>query len=327
MKTKNVLTGYLLKLVCLISFVFFYACESRDITPARDESPTAGKTAAVTSYTSGQKQHDFSSSAGGTRSYYLSVPENYDSEKKYRLVFVFAGTDTTGHEMQQWMGQGWNSSTPGLEKLMDNTIFVYPDQEYTWDGDKGWAMGDYALPYQGSEDIQFTKELLNLIKSTYSIDQNRIFATGHSWGGDMTNVTAYFLNGVFKAIAPVASNRPFWFKNSNGNYVANSNYHGNTTVWIFFGLGDDHFGNTSPNGLFGKEQADFWRLKNGTSNNPTSTSIGSGNDTTKTYSGGTADVKLTLYASGQYSGGGNSLLGHQPPDYYFKTVTDWFKSF
>ncbi|ASK29340.1 hypothetical protein CEY12_04150 [Chryseobacterium sp. T16E-39] len=326
MKTKNVLTGYLLKLACLMSFAFFYACESRDVTLTTDDPPKAKNTAAVTTYTSGQKEHDFSSNAGGTRSYYLSVPDNYVNTKKYRLVFVFAGTDTTGHEMQQWMGQGWNSSTPGLEKLMDNTIFVYPDQKYIWGSDKGWAMGDYASPYEGMHDIQFTKELLNLIKSTYSIDEDLIFATGHSWGGDMTNVTAYFLNGVFKAVAPIASNRPFWFEDSNGNYVANSSYHGNTAVWVFFGLNDDHFGNTSPNGAFGIEQADFWRLKNGTTGQPTSTQIGGGTDVTKNYSGGTAAVKLTLYKTGQYSGSG-SLPGHQPPDYYFQAVTDWFKSF
>ena len=30
--------------------------------------------------------------------------------------------------MYDWMGKGWNSNVSGLEKLMDNTIFVYPPE-------------------------------------------------------------------------------------------------------------------------------------------------------------------------------------------------------
>ncbi|MBK1896720.1 alpha/beta hydrolase family esterase [Chryseobacterium paridis] len=314
-------------MLLLLNFLLCYSCESKELETIADQPQAKSKTMAKNvSLIGEQREYTFSPEAGGERSYYISVPEDYDDAKKYRLVFVFAGTDSTGEFMHEWMGQGWNSNTPGLEKLMDNTIFVYPDQKYIWGNGTGWALGSYAGQYGGMHDIQFTKELLALIKNEYTIDNNRIFATGHSWGGDMTNVTAYFLNGVFKAIAPIASNRPFWFENSNGNYVANSNYHGNTAVWVFFGLNDDHFGNTSPNGLFGIQQADFWRLKNGTSSNPMSTPIGSSTDVTKTYGGGTAAVKLTLYKTGQYSGGG-TLLGHQPPDYYFKAVTDWFKTF
>ena len=71
--------------------------------------------------------------------------------------------------MYDWMGKGWNSNVSGLEKLMDNTIFVYPDQKYVWQDNngkdiKGWALGDYAAPFNGNHDIQFTKELLELIQ-------------------------------------------------------------------------------------------------------------------------------------------------------------------
>ncbi|OCA79492.1 hypothetical protein BBH99_18820 [Chryseobacterium contaminans] len=328
MKTTVLLAVNLLKVTLLFSFFFCFSCsnENQDLVPSKEKSGSPTENVSRSVPGSGQKTYTFSTAAGGKRSYYISVPANYNSTKKYRLLFVFAGTDTTGKFMYDWLGQGWNPNIPGLEKLMDNTIFVYPDQKYYWGSDKGWALGDYGKTYSGYHDIQFTKELLDLVKNTYSIDNSRIFATGHSWGGDMTNVTAYFLNGEFKAVAPIASNRPFWFEDNNGNFISNQNYWGNTAVWIFFGLADDHFGSTSPNGLFGEEQAEFWVPENGGDlNQYTTDTIGNQGDITKTYTG-TSEVKLTLYKGGQYSGGGG-LLGHQPPDYYFKAVTDWFKSF
>lgn len=326
MKT-NVLKNHLLKIAFLISFLLCCSCESKELATlaTNDEPQPKSKNLSKNALTSGQKEYTFSPAAGDLRSYYISLPANYSPSKKYRLLFVFAGTHTTGKQMYDWLGQGWNPNTPGLEKRMDNTIFVYPDQKYYWGSDRGWALGNYAAPFDGMHDIQFTKELLELIKNTYSIDNSRIFATGHSWGGDMANVTAYFLKGTFKAIAPIASNRPYWFE-SNGAYINEPDYHGNTAVWIFFGLDDDHFGNASVDGDFGIQQADFWILKNGANQNQyTTSSIGTQGDSTETYSG-TSQVKLTLYQGGQYSGNGG-LPGHQPPDYYFKAVTDWFKTF
>lgn len=326
---NNFFIRYLLKITFLSSF-FCSFCYCQSITSeTRGQLQRQSENQSDKFEMSGQKQYTFSHSAGGERSYYISIPTNYSRTKKYRLLFVFAGTNSTGRFMYEWLGQGWNSKAPGLEKLMDNTIFVYPDQKYILEGRKGWALGNYAdkpgESYGGMHDIQFTKELLELIKKNYSIDTKRIFATGHSWGGDMANVTAYFLKGIFKAIAPIASNRPFWFEN-NGTYITEPTYRGNTAVWIFFGLKDDHFGSLSIDGDFGIQQANFWILKNnGNLNRYTTKPIGDQGDITKTYSG-TSQVKLTLYQGGQYSGGGGHL-NHQPPDYYFKSVTDWFNTF
>jgi len=332
MKTKNVFTDYALKIAFSISFMLFFSCESKELGTAEEleEKVKASSVLSADNIESGQKTYTFSQAAGGLRSYYISIPKNYSKDKKYKLLFVFAGTDSTGKSMYDWMGKGWNSNVSGLEKLMDNTIFVYPDQKYIWQDNegediKGWALGDYAAPFNGKHDIEFTKELLELIQKNYSIDSNRIFATGHSWGGDMTNVTAYFLKGVFRAVAPVAANNPYWFEN-NGAFTHDSDYRANTAVWIFFGLKDDYFKDDSIDGDFGKQQADFWVYENGGNiDNYTSKPIGNKGDVTLTYPG-TSQVKLTLYDYGQYSGGG-SARGHQPPDYYFKAVTDWFNTF
>lgn len=269
---------------------------------------------------SGQLSAKFSADAGGQRGYYVSLPANYRPDKSYRLVMVFAGTDTTGREMQEWFGAGWLPPTVvGLERLMKDTIFVYPDQRYIWGSDKGWALGSYAEPFDGNHDIQFTKELLDRVEATYSIDKRRVFATGHSWGGDMTAVVGCFLGDRFKAIAPVAANTPYWFDTPADPSLCK----GDPVVWTFFGLQDDHFGSSSPNGLFGVRQNDFWRRRQQCS---ASYTVPAGLAETRQYKGCSTGVRLTLYQGGQYSGGGG-LRGHQPPDYFLSAVSAWFSGF
>ncbi|MGH8081320.1 MAG: alpha/beta hydrolase family esterase [Lysobacter sp.] len=274
---------------------------------------------------SGQLSAKFSAAAGGRRGYYVTLPANYRSDQRYRLVLVFPGTDTTGAAMQEWFGAGWlPPRVVGLERLMKDTVFIYPDQRYSWvidDGSrvKGWALGPYAEPYDGNHDIQFAKELLDLAEATYSIDQSKVFATGHSWGGDMAAVVGCFLGDRFRAIAPVAANTPYWF----GDPVDTSLCKGNPAVWTFFGLDDEHFGDTSPDGLFGIRQNDFWRARQGCAAGYT---VPAGLLETRQYKGCSAQVRLTLYDGGQYSGGGDNP-GHLPPDYFLPAVSAWFSGF
>ncbi|MFW1813096.1 alpha/beta hydrolase family esterase [Acinetobacter guillouiae] len=269
---------------------------------------------------SGQLNNSFSEAAGGNRSYFVTLPKNYTPLKKYKLVLVFAGTDTTGKEMKDWFGQGWSSSAHGLEKNMSDTIFIYPDQKWRWGVDKGWALGPNGGDFSGNHDIKFTEELLSLVKRNYSIDSTRIFVTGHSWGGDMAAVVGCSLGDQFKAIAPVAANSPYWFYDDNNNAVKCK---GNPAVWTVFGLADDFFGSKSPNGLFGKEQNTFW-LDNHKCKISSTKKLSI--ETTEYTQCQVAPVRLTLYQLGQYSGGG-SLKGHYPPDYFLKDVSRWFASF
>lgn len=50
-------------------------------------------------------------------------------------------------------------------------------------------------------------------------DTERVFATGHSWGGDMAQVVSCFLGERFRATVPVAANRPYWFEDGGGLIV------------------------------------------------------------------------------------------------------------
>ncbi|OEC91454.1 alpha/beta hydrolase family esterase [Acinetobacter sp. YK3] len=271
--------------------------------------------------------YTFSPSAGGERSFVITFPKNYDPNLKYKLALVFAGTDTTGKEMQEWFGKGWSDQVKGLEQQMEDTIFIYPDQLSEWKFNsnlvKGWVLGPNADRYSGNQDIQFTKELLHYAKTHYSIDPKRVFATGHSWGGDMTAVVGCFLGDEFTAIVPVAANHPYWFYDNKNNAVGCK---GKPAVWTLFGLKDDHFNKVengiSINGDFGKQQNDFWLNNHGCNKSRKTQS----NETTYYTQCTVSPVILTLYDGGQYSGGGN-LNNHAPPDYYLKEIPSWFSGF
>jgi poly(3-hydroxybutyrate) depolymerase len=82
-------------------------------------------------------------------------------------------------------------------------VFIYPGGLLLPDrGSTGWTLSD------GSDDLLFVDTLLDKYTSELCIDQNRVFATGHSFGGCMSNAVGCFRGEVFRAIAPVAGCGP-----------------------------------------------------------------------------------------------------------------------
>ena len=231
--------------------------DSNEVKGNADEQKNSSET--NNEIISGQISLKLSQKAGNERSFYLSLPKNYTQNERHKLVLVFAGTDSKGFEMKEYIGDGWSSGLDGIEAQMPKTIFVYPDPKWRyfsgWNGTYGgWLLGPNEHPAKGMEDLYFVDELIDWLIEKYNIDQDRIFATGHSWGGDMTCVVGCFLGNRFRAIAPVAANKPYWF-NSNS---ATSDCKGSPAVWTFYGLDDDYFADRqSEKGQFGKEQNDF----------------------------------------------------------------------
>ncbi|HGW4869702.1 TPA: PHB depolymerase family esterase [Pseudomonas aeruginosa] len=275
----------------------------------------------------GQQTIKFTKEAGGERGFYISLPPNYSASNRYKLLMVFPGTDTTGHGMQEIIGEEWMQSE-GLEQSMPDTIVVYPDPKSRyfpgWKSQHlGWQLGPYAGDAAGTEDLAFTAQLLDWLELNYSVDKQKVFATGHSWGGDMTAVVGCFLGDRFTAIAPVAANRPYWFE-TNG---APLRCKGNAAVWTFFGLDDEHFAKSQNQpGEFGREQDEFWIKKANCSDNKLSVP-GISSDITYEHVGCSHDVRLTLYkVSPERAAITSKDAGHQPPDYFPRAVSNWFLS-
>ncbi|MFU0760897.1 hypothetical protein IBZ15_03150 [Serratia marcescens] len=257
----------------------------------------------------------FSEKSGGERSYFIAHPKVFKYGVKYKLIIVFAGTNSTGEEMREWFGKGWQPTPEGLEDKVENAIFVYPNQKYQWGEDKGWALGSYAGEFSGNEDINFTKELIIDLLTKYPIDKRGVFAIGHSWGGDMTAVVGCYLGNKFRAVIPIAANRPYWFNGKAWGGLCN----GKPSVWTFFGAKDDYFGEPGGDGIFGIELNEFWRK--GYSCSKSFERDGE----TKIYNNCTQDVRFSIYSPGQYSGGGD-FKGHQPPDYLIEAVSKWINN-
>ncbi|HKO53108.1 MAG TPA: prolyl oligopeptidase family serine peptidase [Polyangiaceae bacterium] len=155
--------------------------------------------------------------SGTLREYILKVPDGYDANTPYKLIFGWhwrggKASDVSG-------GQIGGGPYYGLEKLAKGTaIFVSPNGI-----DNGWAN-------TGGRDITFLKALLALINSKLCIDQSRIFSTGFSYGGMMSNTIGCEMADVFRAIAPMSGALYSGCTKSNTQPIA---------VWMSHGTGDD----------------------------------------------------------------------------------------
>ena len=124
---------------------------------------------------------------GGTaRTYYVYLPNNYNSSQKYPLVFQF-------HPMGGTAEQAINM--PAIRSTFP-AIYVTP-QGLTAGGSTGWANAN-------GEDITFTKQMVAAVEGNYCVDTARIFSTGFSYGGMMSFAVGCEMSNVFRAIAPMS---------------------------------------------------------------------------------------------------------------------------
>jgi polyhydroxybutyrate depolymerase len=130
---------------------------------------------------------------GAAREYILKMPDAYDNNRRYRLIFGF---HARGGNATQVAGSG-NNNYYGLHQLSGGSaIFVAPEGL-----DAGWRN-------EGGRDIMFVKAMLAYFNSKLCIDQSRIFSTGFSFGGMMSDAIGCAMADVFRAIAPMAGGIP-----------------------------------------------------------------------------------------------------------------------
>ncbi len=131
---------------------------------------------------------------GTSRDYILNIPEDYDPNHPYILIF---GWHWRGGNAQDVAGGGFFGKYYGLEERANGTaIFVAP--EGLVDNDvSGWAN-------PGGRDIKFLDAMLERFRADLCIDESRIFSTGFSYGGMMSFAVGCARGDVFRAIAPMA---------------------------------------------------------------------------------------------------------------------------
>lgn len=133
-----------------------------------------------------------------TRSYRLHLPVNYKPDQAYPVLLVFHGHggDAAGTETQT-----------GFSGLADQQHFivVYPQGLKDDDNLPMWASVGPAADY-GIDELVFISDLLNKLQKELCVNAKRIYATGFSNGGGMSNYLACRLAGRIAAVAPIAGN-------------------------------------------------------------------------------------------------------------------------
>jgi predicted peptidase len=135
------------------------------------------------------------------RSYHLRVPENYDPNRAYPLIF-------------RWHGSGGDGLSGGLDieySSGNDAIVVGADGL-----NKNWYSeadpDDWLLNIDNSNllfdtdpvDLMFFDLMLKTIEKQYCIDRDRIFSYGFSVGGYFTNLLACERGNVLRASAAIA---------------------------------------------------------------------------------------------------------------------------
>lgn len=166
---------------------------------------------------------------GAVRTYQLAVPSG-DGQVPRALVLVFHGKGGDGIGMRNYVGRSMETAAQG------NAIFVYPDGV---DDGPGW-------PNQGGKDVAFVDALLAKLATQVCYDRARVFATGFSYGGYMSNTLGCARGGAIRAIAPVSGGGPW------GSCAAP------VAAWIAHGVTDTTVALSQ-----GESSRDRWQAVNG----------------------------------------------------------------
>jgi polyhydroxybutyrate depolymerase len=126
-------------------------------------------------------------SDGIQRSYWVEMPAGYDRNKAYPVIIGLHWRDGSAADVYGWSGFF------GLKNLYgDSAIFVAPEGL-----DKGWAN-------TGDRDIHFMRAMISEVQQGACTDSQRVFATGFSFGGMMSNAIGCEMGDVVRAIVPMA---------------------------------------------------------------------------------------------------------------------------
>ena len=156
-------------------------------------STGCGKTSTVTFTTvPGESGTNVGTGEGGYvtingRSFAMRLPDKYDKNKPYWLIFGFHWNGGTSKDVDTGGSNGYISAHFGLQKLSNNgAIFVAPQGN-----GNGW----------GGDNLPFVDDMVKLIEDNYCVDTTHLFANGFSYGGGMSYAIACGRAKVFRGVA------------------------------------------------------------------------------------------------------------------------------
>jgi polyhydroxybutyrate depolymerase len=143
---------------------------------------------------------------GLERSYILYVPASVNWSQPVALVFVFHGGTGNAESAIRMSGFNQVADQNGfLVAYPNGTGRLSDDKLLTWNGGNccGYAQN------KNVDDVGFVRAIVTDLQSLANIDAKRIYASGMSNGGILSQRLACEASDVFAAIAPVAGTLNF----------------------------------------------------------------------------------------------------------------------
>jgi poly(3-hydroxybutyrate) depolymerase len=128
--------------------------------------------------------------AGKPRAFTVQLPDGYDPARTYPVIFGLHGAGDDGPSFATYF--------PLAEPWKNDAIFVYPSALfYPVDGRTTWR-------FNTDENLAFFDAMVAEVQANLCVDSARIFASGFSSGGFLSNTLGCRRGDVVRAIVPVA---------------------------------------------------------------------------------------------------------------------------
>lgn len=165
----------------------------------------------------------------GELNYRLLKPKDYDPSKKYPLVIFFHGAGERGSDNAKQLVHGAKdfASDANREKYPCFVIAPQCPDGQQW-VNVPWSDDKHTMPKEPSKPMALALELLDTFPKEFSIDTNRIYATGLSMGGFGTWDIIQRRPEFFAAAAPICG----------GGDVAGAKSLVKLPIWVFHGDSD-----------------------------------------------------------------------------------------
>lgn len=197
---------------------------------------------------------------GATRKYIQYVPPVYDGSEAVPLILALHGL---GDNVNNFQGVGFQ-----LVADTANFIVVYPEAlPDPFTGGNAWnsGAGISGISLNANiDDVGFLNAVIDSISENFNIDQNRIYATGFSMGGFMSNRLACELNNRISSIASVAGTVGGVLTCNPGTELPVCHIHGTSDTNVGYGTPEGAQDNTFGQNV--SEWISFWTSNNGCGN-------------------------------------------------------------
>jgi polyhydroxybutyrate depolymerase len=184
------------RFVALLAFIgLLAACSSGGETAAPPSTSTTTTTPRCTVTTQTDLQKIDLTVGGKARTALVHMPAGWDGKTAVPVVLSFHGLGSNAAQQRTNDGFVARSDT-------DTFIVVHPDA--------GQSLGELGAAWdlQGTSEVDFVTALLDDLESKACVDTKRVYATGLSYGGAMTDLLACAMSDRIAAAAPVSAYLP-----------------------------------------------------------------------------------------------------------------------